>query len=1286
MKTEIKIMALRKRILAALLIPAMVLSLISLSPQTAFAAAAYPVWVGGVQVTDANKDNVLGNTGTPTVTYDPVSNKLTLNNANIQVADCPENFAGSVDKVGIASDTTSGFIIELMGDNSIVSDEPSGETTGIYLNVSNSTIKGDGSLNISFADNASAQKNRGISGINIFIRGNAAVKVNSGDASETSYGIWSYQDNCSIYDNAKVEVSAGNAPESIGIKGTVNCIDEAELVARGYTTAIKKVRLVSTTNWEIKAGTDIDGSDADYAEQGVLMDESLMAGYRYLSIKPGEQIEMYDIWLGGKRITSKNKDNVLGDTGTPTVVYDPVTNILTLNNATIQDMKNIGRESIGVIFLKKDLTINLEGENIIAFDKMSYKPLCSIMTDYNNSLTIQGEGNLTINTGDRTTYNNYGIYLFQRVTKKGSGTLTINAGKGKENSFGISVKETHIEDGRIIINSGEAANESYGLKGALHISGNGIIEASAGTSVKSIGIFTDGKELSLSDNARLVAKGENGGLLATGTKNISLATPVVKTSSNTDGSGLVKADMANLSAIAGEGSTAKYIKIRERGPEYSIITQVSNGSLEIADGKTGEYEEEEVSFTAKANDEYTLESVAVKDANNEPVKVSGDINPDTGIGTYKLLMPASDITIEPIIKPILYKVTVEGSSDSNSGAGEYKKGATVTLNAGYKSGYKFTNWTSEDAEVVFADAKSSTTTFTMPDKAVAVKANFAVDNSQSGTGYVGSIQDQTADQDKESEPTVSEEAPNLPINAEISVKAKKGADKTSGLKLSDKSLEKGILKAKEEAKKNAKTDKKIAVKVNADIPKGVDAASISISRSSLERLLSEDISSFDVNTPFIKISFDKASLQEIKNQSKGDIVISAAAKSGLKGEAKKLIGKRPLYDIKLSYGKGKEVTDFGKGKVRVSIPYKPAQKEAAGALFAVHVVGNEKAEKLAGSLYDANSKALIFATNHFSLYGVGYTAPSEKFDDIKNHWAKDSIDYVVGRGLISGSSENKFSPNENMTREMLVAALGRLSGINDKDYKTNSFSDVKSDSVSRPYIEWAYSKGIVNGIGGGEFAPERSITREEIAVIFERYAKATGYTLPLTREASIFADRDKIGKEYSSAVTAMQQAGIMMGVGEGKFNPKGNATRSEVSSMLSRYIGLTLTPETAQGFALNDAGSYLYYKDGKALTGKQVIEGKVYFFDDGGELKTGFVKDGSSWRYYDGNKVHKGWLKLKEGGEEKTYYLNKNGLMESGKWLKIDGKQYYFYPDGSLAVNTEIDGYKVDGKGVRKGK
>ena len=643
------------------------------------------------------------------------------------------------------------------------------------------------------------------------------------------------------------------------------------------------------------------------------------------------------------------------------------------------------------------------------------------------------------------------------------------------------------------------------------------------------------------------------------------------------------------------------------------------------------------------------------------------------IGNYEITYQKGELTI---VEKLYEAEVINGS-----GSGRYLDGQTVHIKALDKSGYTFSGWTSPDG-VVFAKPLEKETDFVMPAKDVKVTATYRSNSSGSSYGY-----DSSDPKDDDSSISIkTEKAPDLPTTAEITVKAKKGEDKTATAKLSEKTTEKAIKKAKEEAKKKGKEANGIALEINMTMPKGTDKVQMHLSESTLEKMVSGEVKHLTVNGSFAKVVFDKNAMFEIQKQSSGNVTVNVIPVKKLSKAAEKLIGKRPVYDISLRSGNGKKITAFGNGTATVFLSYKAEKKEAIGGLYAVYVDEKEKASKIEASAYDVNSSSVIFKTNHLSVYGVGYTAPSERFDDIKNHWAKDFIEYVAGRGLITGSTKTTFSPDENMTRGMLVATLGRLAGVNGKNYDTNSFSDVQKDSPYRPYIEWAYSKGIVYGIGDGTFAPDKSITREEMAVILERYAKATGYNIPASREASTYADKENIGSEYRTAVTAMQQSGIMMGVEGNRFNPKGTATRAEVSAMLGRYIKLTITPETAQGFAIDDAGKYHCYKDGKAMTGKQTLNGMVYFFDESGVLQTGWVKDGNRWRYYDGAKAHKGWLHLKTDGEEKIYYLNKEGLLESGKWVKIDGKWYYFYPDGTLAVNTKIDGYEIDSKGVRKEK
>lgn len=465
---------------------------------------------------------------------------------------------------------------------------------------------------------------------------------------------------------------------------------------------------------------------------------------------------------------------------------------------------------------------------------------------------------------------------------------------------------------------------------------------------------------------------------------------------------------------------------------------------------------------------------------------------------------------------------------------------------------------------------------------------------------------------------------------------------------------------------------------------------IVLTQPTLELLTDSMVRQFEVDGGLLTLNFNLEALKQIRAQSTGDVTISLTQVTELSNEARTLIGTRAVYNITFSYikdGRTVNITSLNNGSVTVSIPYTPGQNEAVGYLFGVYIDGSGQASRIPGSAYDTNSGCIIFITNHFSVYGSGYTAPSAKFTDIATHWAKESIDYAVGRGLFSGTAGITFSPDTAMDRGMLVTVLGRLAGADISAYKISSLSDVAAGKYYLPYVEWAYKKGIVSGIGGGKFAPERAVTREEIAVIFENYAKATGYMLPVTREAAAYADAGRIGSTtYKAAVTAIQQAGIMMGGSGNKLNPKASATRAEVSSMLHRYIKLTIEPATAQGWALNDAGQYLYYRNGKAFTGIQIIAGAKYFFNADGTLKTGWVKDGDNWRFYSGSKAAAGWWDIDSGETKKTYYFTKDTLMVSGKWLQIDGKWYYFYADGSLARSTVVDSYEVDENGARATK
>lgn len=181
---------------------------------------------------------------------------------------------------------------------------------------------------------------------------------------------------------------------------------------------------------------------------------------------------------------------------------------------------------------------------------------------------------------------------------------------------------------------------------------------------------------------------------------------------------------------------------------------------------------------------------------------------------------------------------------------------------------------------------------------------------------------------------------------------------------------------------------------------------------------------------------------------------------------------------------------------------------------------------------------------------------SSEMTDVIAHWAKDDIEFVVRKGLLNGTDTHTFSPNTHMTRGMFATALGRLAKADVSSYKESSFIDVTKDAYYIGYIEWASKNNIVKGVGNGEFAPDETITREQVAVMMYSYAKAMGITLPQIYEENTFVDSDKISTYAKEAVKFMQMAGIINGKNGNLFDPQATATRAEVSAVLSRFVKL----------------------------------------------------------------------------------------------------------------------------------
>ena len=473
-------------------------------------------------------------------------------------------------------------------------------------------------------------------------------------------------------------------------------------------------------------------------------------------------------------------------------------------------------------------------------------------------------------------------------------------------------------------------------------------------------------------------------------------------------------------------------------------------------------------------------------------------------------------------------------------------------------------------------------------------------------------------------------------------------DKNGNAAVDNSSVQSAIDKAKQDAKKNGTTENGIAVTVPITSAAGQTSFNVTIKAQTLDLLVKENVRQFTVAIDhLVSVNIGLDTLKQLDAASAGgDIILRADKVDALRStEAKAAIETRPAYDLSLVYlsgGKETPITSLNGHTISVRLSYTPAKGEQTGNLYAVYVDDVGKVEWITKSSYDASLKAVVFETGHFSVYGVGYKNPAPAFTDIHNHWAADNILFAASRGLLSGTSDTTFSPNTGMTRGMFVTALGRLAGINPDSYKTGKFTDVKADAYYAPYVNWAAQNDIVEGVTATTFAPDTNINREQMAVIMANYAKKLGYDLPKTLQAVTFSDNAQISSWAKNAVRTMQQAGILAGKNGNKFDPKGTATRAEVATILRRFVEIVIDPQTANGWQQNDSGQWSYYRNGKPVKGR--------------------LSDDQKW-----------------------YWLDKaTGMMFAGGWKQIDGKWYYFYTDGTMAVNTTIDGYTIGSDGARK--
>lgn len=167
-------------------------------------------------------------------------------------------------------------------------------------------------------------------------------------------------------------------------------------------------------------------------------------------------------------------------------------------------------------------------------------------------------------------------------------------------------------------------------------------------------------------------------------------------------------------------------------------------------------------------------------------------------------------------------------------------------------------------------------------------------------------------------------------------------------------------------------------------------------------------------------------------------------------------------------------------------------------------------------------------------------------------WFLENVKYVYEKGLMNGTSDTTFSPKKTTNRAMIVTILHRLEGTPAPGAPA-PFTDVPAGQYYAEAVAWAAANSIVNGTSETTYAPLNNITREQMAAILYRYAQYKNYDVSGSADLSAFTDAASISDYAVSALQWAVDAGLINGKGNGILDPKGSATRAEVSAILSRF-------------------------------------------------------------------------------------------------------------------------------------
>jgi len=191
-----------------------------------------------------------------------------------------------------------------------------------------------------------------------------------------------------------------------------------------------------------------------------------------------------------------------------------------------------------------------------------------------------------------------------------------------------------------------------------------------------------------------------------------------------------------------------------------------------------------------------------------------------------------------------------------------------------------------------------------------------------------------------------------------------------------------------------------------------------------------------------------------------------------------------------------------------------------------------------------------------SPYDGAYTviASDQSFADVNGHWAKEDIVLMANKLLVEGRGQDRFVPDDNISRAEFAAMLVRALGLDDEPNGATPFRDVTPGAWYAGAVRAANEAQLIDGFEDGTFRPAQLITREQMAVMLVRAMEYAGSAPTANGTSKTFDDAADIAPWADAAVDGLTGASIIHGLSETTFGPREHATRAQSAALLKRML------------------------------------------------------------------------------------------------------------------------------------